>query len=950
MKVYLGNTKASSSVGGMFRVFETLHKYLPEQGITIVNNPQKADVLNPHIALFEELPQNKPLVVSSHGLLWGDNAWNTKHAWGINSLCLDSYLQADIVTAPSRFVADTIARQTSIPVKVVHHGIDVETWQGSSPDPTYVLWNKARIDPANEIEDVLKLAAQVPDIPFKLSVGQSALPNVEIIGKVDPSEVKPLVQNALVYLDTPRESGGPCFGVLEAMALGVPVLSWNYGGTAEVIRHTETGYLAEPGNLSDLLRGLLYCIKYREQIGKAARDEVEKRYTVQHSVQEYLKVYQQALDEFHTPVKISVITPCYNLGNYLPLAVDSVLAQTTDDWELILVDDASTDNSKEIVAQQAERDPRIRAIYNPTNLHVADTRNRAIWEARGKYILPLDADDRITADTLELLSKELDKDRSIAACTGKLKLHSEDDLTQGRIGPWPDNTDSKLQIQGENRLPYCSMYRKRIWEQVGGYRRRIRSGVEDADFWTRALSYGHKAKLINHVTLLYTIRSKALHTLNDKGNLAWMPWYPWWNNPDKAPAGLTMLGPRPIYSVDSPVVSIIIPVGPGHEPYIQACLDSLVAQSHPYWEAIFVNDTGQQWFKEDRPVSYFLLGTSIATLLDGNKNHGVAHARNRGIQQAKASHIIFLDVDDVAQPDMIARLISTQGKVGGWVYGDWLAASQGQTKLVPSTDWNAETILNRSLGPITGIYLKEHILQIGGFNEQLRGWEDWDFHLRLVERGICGTRLAYPLIAYNMDLGQRREDNFKQRDNLLQYISKRYAKLRETFTKDLTMACKTCGGKPTVKVTSHSSKSSVIPDPEVVELMYIGSITQIRTYRSKTHPGAIYRVNPKRSFLVYREDVGDFLKFTDFKRVERGPIVTEVTTFEHNLTVDNNTRNNPSVETVLANLKPEVVNRITAQFATLNDLRAASDSDLLSIKGIGASRLEDIRREMAQWS
>lgn len=96
---------------------------------------------------------------------------------------------------------------------------------------------------------------------------------------------------------------------------------------------------------------------------------------------------------------VSIIMPTYNCGRFIREAIDSVLAQTYTAWELLIVDDCSTDETEAVVA--AYSDPRIRYWRNESNQGAAITRNRALREVRGKYIAFLDADDTWMPKKLE---------------------------------------------------------------------------------------------------------------------------------------------------------------------------------------------------------------------------------------------------------------------------------------------------------------------------------------------------------------------------------------------------------------------------------------------------------------------------------------------------------------------------------------------------------------------
>ena len=97
---------------------------------------------------------------------------------------------------------------------------------------------------------------------------------------------------------------------------------------------------------------------------------------------------------------ISVIMPVYNSAQFLHLAVDSVKNQTMEDWELLLIDDGSSDESGKLCEAYAKEDPRIR-VFHQENSGITKTRNRVIKESRGKYITFIDNDDEYLPDILE---------------------------------------------------------------------------------------------------------------------------------------------------------------------------------------------------------------------------------------------------------------------------------------------------------------------------------------------------------------------------------------------------------------------------------------------------------------------------------------------------------------------------------------------------------------------
>lgn len=941
MKVYM-RQKASPGVGGIARVLDGMTKHLP---VEFVDTMEQADVVHSHIALFEHVPYDKPLVVSSHGMLWHEDKWGTKGAWKVNQACVEGYLQADVVTAPSHFVANAVARHTLVNAKVVHHGIDVEEWEPRADTGGYILWNKSRADAACTPLPLMLLAERAPGIKFVSTFGTQT-PNVDVIGHQEYDDMKEWVLNAGVYLVTPKESGGPCFGVLEAMAAGVPVLSWNYGGTAEVVQHTETGYLAQPGNYDDLLSGLHYCINNRSRMGANARQFVVDNFQWKDVVGGYLNAYELAIKKQSYKTTVSVIVPCYNLGKYLTRCVDSVLAQTYQDLEVIIVNDASTDDTDATARELLKKDSRVRYVNNIENRHVADARNLGITHSSGRYILPLDADDALFPNALADMVGVLNNKREIQMASGKLILFHESDMAMdnGQGGAWPNNADPKLQLQGHNRLPYASMYRRSVWEDTGGYRRRIRTGIEDADFWTRAFSYGRKAEIIDYPTLKYTIREQSLSRENPSKASDWLGWFPWAYDENLQPMGM---GEAPAWSYNPPKVSVVIPVGPGHEHHIQTCVDSVIASTFHEWEIVLVNDTGKKWFDDNgESLSFYTNGLSLATVVDKDTSEGVIVARNRGIDAAKASRVVFLDVDDVLQPEALGIMYAAHRQTEGWLYGDWYHLVDGNLVYNEAPDWSTERFAEQSLAPITGIYSKADLMEVGGFSEDTPGWEDWELQLKLVELGICGTRIAYPLIVYHMDLGWRREDNFSRQEDIVQYIQQKHdlERLRKH------MACKRCGGKRTVVPAVKNSKDATTVS--TTTLIYTGSIPQKRTFKSKVR-GSQYRVQRGKPFSVHAVDVETFLRrpgFEVYKSKEPAaptaptqPLVSAAPTKVVEPVVTKPT----SMDNL--DLPPEVITMLVKKFNNILELQAAEDNQILTISGIGPKRLKQIREAVATW-
>ena len=126
--------------------------------------------------------------------------------------------------------------------------------------------------------------------------------------------------------------------------------------------------------------------------------------------------------------EISIITPVYQAEKFLKKCVDSILVQSFSDWELLLIDDGSTDKSGEICQAYAQADPRVR-YHKKNNGGVSSARNLGVKLAKGKYLTFVDSDDFAAEDLLETLYRLTEKyDAQMSVCRGY-------DLYEGRTLP-----------------------------------------------------------------------------------------------------------------------------------------------------------------------------------------------------------------------------------------------------------------------------------------------------------------------------------------------------------------------------------------------------------------------------------------------------------------------------------------------------------------------------------
>lgn len=150
-----------------------------------------------------------------------------------------------------------------------------------------------------------------------------------------------------------------------------------------------------------------------------------------------------------TKIKVSVVTPNYNGSSFLHSTIDSVIAQTFQDWEMIIVDDCSTDESVDIINKYMEKDNRIKLIQLSCNSGAAVARNTAIQNAQGRYIAFLDGDDLWMPKKLEVQTKFMLENDVSFSYMSYFKV-DRDGRSLGMI-------DIPLRIDYEDLLKTCSI-------------------------------------------------------------------------------------------------------------------------------------------------------------------------------------------------------------------------------------------------------------------------------------------------------------------------------------------------------------------------------------------------------------------------------------------------------------------------------------------------------------
>ena len=203
--------------------------------------------------------------------------------------------------------------------------------------------------------------------------------------------------------------------------------------------------------------------------------------------------------------KVSVIMPCFNHGEFLAEAVDSVTHIGLDEFELIVVDDGSTDEPTreeldKLVAQGIK-------VVRQENKGLAAARNAGILASQGEFILPLDADDRLRPGWIERGIRTLDSHPKVGVIYGDAQCFG------ARSDRWIVGPYVRDQLLRWNYIHACALYRRTVWEQNRGYDGTMPvQGLEDWDFWLGAMKHGWQFVYVPEVVFDYRIAEGSMIT------------------------------------------------------------------------------------------------------------------------------------------------------------------------------------------------------------------------------------------------------------------------------------------------------------------------------------------------------------------------------------------------------------------------------------------------------
>jgi len=424
--------------------------------------------------------------------------------------------------------------------------------------------------------------------------------------------------------------------------------------------------------------------------------------------------------------KVSVLMSVYNGEAYLERSIESILSQTFRDFEFLIINDASTDSTEDILKNA--HDPRIKVINNSVNLGLTKSLNRGIGIARGKYIARMDADDLSLPYRFEIQVGFLDSHPEYAILGSSYLLIDQEGRTLSLVKVPVEDSQIRENLLKQNCFGHGSvMIRREAVQKVGGYDERFKCS-QDYELWLRIVE-AFKASNIEEALYCWRMSNYSISKRNE------------WEQ--KYYASLARIeanrrkNANQVIREPTPTVSVIIPTYNRPESLAET-IQSVADQTYSHFEVIVINDDGVDvsniinQFKTKREVKY----------VKHDHNKGLPAARNTGIRFASGKYIAYLDDDDVFYPWHLEVLVnfleSNEFKVAFTEACRAYQTSENGKYIITkrdipyAMDFDEDQILVNNMIPVLCVMHEKSCLdEVGLFDENLTTHEDWDLWIRM---------------------------------------------------------------------------------------------------------------------------------------------------------------------------------------------------------------------------
>lgn len=316
---------------------------------------------------------------------------------------------------------------------------------------------------------------------------QGITKRVRILGIID--NVKDVYATIDIMLNCSSSEGFP-MTIIEAMHNGIPVIATAVGGNPESVIHGYTGYLFDPANMdacSDHIVTMIRNKEQRELFSKNAKADAIGIHTASVMYRNFMLISDRYLLR-PKDLKISVVMPVYNVEKYVADSINSILRQTEDAFEFIIVNDGSTDSTGKIAEHYAQQDSRIKILHSAHG-GIVSALNKGIKIAQCPIIARMDGDDIAAGDRFEKQLAYLKSNPSVHLLGGQIVGFSDNGIGDPSTLPLDHNSITEHFLNNNAVAHPTVMFYKHIWEKSGGYEGDNRA--EDYTLWCKLVGMGY---------------------------------------------------------------------------------------------------------------------------------------------------------------------------------------------------------------------------------------------------------------------------------------------------------------------------------------------------------------------------------------------------------------------------------------------------------------------------
>jgi glycosyltransferase involved in cell wall biosynthesis len=442
--------------------------------------------------------------------------------------------------------------------------------------------------------------------------------------------------------------------------------------------------------------------------------------------------------------KVSVVMPVYNSAEYVREAIDSILNQTFEDYELIIVDDGSTDGSEKIVDEYL-RDRRVR-VFHKKNEGVTKTLNFGLAQSIGRYIARMDSDDVSMPDRLRLQVEFLDNNRQVGLLGTRFKAYHADGRFIENLDVELTNAELQPKLLESCRFGHPTiMMRRSVLEDLGAYDESQQAyTVEDYDLWLRIAEKYEVANLPQYL-LNYRISPNQITQKKRAQN-------------QLATKACIQLAKRRRGLMSNTLVSVCIPAYKDAEK-LKRAIDSTLIQSHGNFELIITDDSPDdsvrglvQSYETDVRIKYFA----------NERRLGSPENWNEAIRRASGEYIKILHHDDYftdryALAKFVAMLDDDSHAAFAFSGCMNIDAENESVVLHKAKTWQVKRLVhdpdflfggNFVGAPSVTIFRRNCLME---FDRQFKWVVDMDFYIRILRANPYFTYTVEPLITISVN-------------------------------------------------------------------------------------------------------------------------------------------------------------------------------------------------------